>query len=76
MIYRTFGANMIFRFNGNKISLVNITLTRTSRNQEIFATKAQRHEGFYFVILSLSLGVLVARRKIYPQKAQISQLKN
>jgi hypothetical protein len=23
-----------------------------SRNQEIFATKAQRHEGFYFVILS------------------------
>jgi hypothetical protein len=46
------------------------------RTKKIFATKAQRHEGFYFVILSLSLGVLVARRKIYPQKAQISQLKN
>ena len=30
-----------------------LDLTRTSRKQEIFATKAQRHEGF-FLLFSLS----------------------
>jgi len=46
-------------------------LTRTGRNQEIFATKAQRHKGFYFVILSLWGGALVSwclvaiRKKFY-----------
>jgi len=29
----------------------------------VFATKAQRHEGFYFVILSWCLGTFVATKK-------------
>ena len=43
-------------------TLFPVILTRTSRNQEIFATKAQRHEGFYFVILSLRGRAPLGRR--------------
>jgi len=37
----------------NSFGFIGLTnLSRTSRNQEIFATKAQRHEGFQFIIIS------------------------
>jgi len=35
---------------------------------KIFATKAQRHQGFYFVILSSCLGALVAEWKKFCHK--------
>jgi hypothetical protein len=43
-------------------------LTRASGIPEIFATKAQRHKGF-FVILSWCLGAFVAKRKKFATKS-------
>jgi len=51
-LIKLFALNIIQIPKPDKPALLPSGVRRTGRNQEIFATKAQRHERFYFVIRS------------------------